>query len=82
MGNGKKVCLKALENKLFKIIYIKESFSMEKKMGKAKFHTVMAAIIKGTLQRILYKDKANTTIKIIIGKESGRMDTWKDMASK
>jgi hypothetical protein len=82
MGNGKKVCLRDLANKAYKIIFIKESFVMGRKMGKGKFYTETVVIMKATLLRILYKEKVNIIIKIIIGKEIGKMDICKAKANK
>jgi hypothetical protein len=82
LDNGKKVYLMVLENKLLIKIYIKENLLMAKNGEKEYLNIEMEVIIKGILKIMLFKDKVNILIKIIIGKGIGSMGICKEGVDK
>lgn len=82
LGLGRKVCLKVKGSKWLVTIIMKANFFMERRTAKGSSSIKMVAIMKENLKTMQFRVKANTLIKIIFGKEFGKMDTWREKVDK
>lgn len=82
LGNGEKVYLKEMEDKILEIMYMKGSFVKEKKMGKVNFYMVMVVIMKVFFMIILFKEQVDILITTIFGKAIGKMVIYKVKVNK
>lgn len=82
LASGGRACLMGLAGRSLGIMFIKESFFKERKMGRASLNMEMVVSMKGSSRAIPSKEKVNTSTRTIIGKGPGKTDTSKAKASK